>query len=384
MIENRGKKDNGIFIIGMMIFAFSNIFAISGYAYSLSYNQIATIAALVVLLFFVLSKYQQKGGLIAVDFVAIIACFIYLLLALFSWESVYQLTNIVTLFAMPLWVKIFSAIKWDKSKYFWVGGVMSAYSIFMIFMFLPGSLLSGWNTNSSICIIPTLFFGLTCLKLSEHKWKTWFILIIALAAIYLLLQLENRSAFLALILFLVMLFFDKLHQNKIVFRVFYIAIIAFNVLLPLFFEFATEMRAFEVVSDWLMDVFDKSGLNGREDLWALAIKRIDKRPWFGTLGYRTTYFHNFSLDILTQFGWIGWIVYIASLIFILERGFEENNPKNLFLIGFLCLIFLNTFESVLFANNYFMPFTYLLLGICWGTTKKKTIDKKVFNKEDGQ
>lgn len=383
MIENR-RKDNGIFIIGMMIFAFSNIFAISGYAYSLSYNQFATFAALVVLLFFVLSKCQQKGSLSTVDFVAIIVCFVYLLLALFFWESMYQLTNIVTLFAMPLWVKIFSAIKWDKNKYFWVGSVMSTYSILMIFMFLPGSLLSGWNPNSSICIIPTLFFGLTCLKLSEYKWKKWFILAIALAAIYLLLQLENRSAFLALILFLVMLFFDKLHQNKIGFRVFYITIIVFNVLLPLFFEFATEMRVFEVVSNWLMEVFDKSGLNGREDLWALAIKRIGKRPWFGTFGYRTTYFHNFSLDILTQFGWIGWIIYVASLIFILERGFEKNNPKNLFLIGFLCLIFLNTFESVLFANNYFMPFTYLLLGICWGKAQNNTMDKKLSDQGGGQ
>lgn len=371
MIEKR-EKDNGLFIVGIMLLAFSNIFAISGYAYSLSYNQIATFAALLILLFFVLSKYQKKGLFTTVDIVAIIAFFMYLLLTLFSWKSINQLTNIVTLFGMPIWVKIFSAIKWDKGKYFWIGVIMAAYSILMIFLFLPGSLLSGWNPNSSICIIPTLFFALTCLKLSDNKWKMWLVIVFSLAAIYLLLQLENRSAFLALVVFLVMLLFDKLHQNKIVFRVFYITIIAINVLLPLFFEFAMEMRVFEVISDWLMAVFDKSGLNGREALWTQAIRRIGKNPWFGTIGYRTTYFHNFSLDILTQFGWVGWIIYFTSIIFIFERGFEEKSSKNLFLIGFLCLIFLNTFESVLFANNYFMPFAYLLLGICLNRKSQET------------
>ena len=67
MIQGK-KKDNGLFVIGMLFFAFSSIFAISGYAHSLSYNDLATFVAFVALITFVLLVNRDKSKFNSADF----------------------------------------------------------------------------------------------------------------------------------------------------------------------------------------------------------------------------------------------------------------------------------------------------------------------------
>ncbi len=370
MIENR-KQDNGFFVIAIVMLAFSNVFALSGYAFSIFYTEIATLLTLVLIVLSIAATSIHKPRISIIDMFLSIACFLYAIAMMFSWKSFYQLTNLMTLFGISMWMNIFSKLKWNSQRYALCGLACSAYSVVMIALFLPGSLLSGWNPNSAISILPVSFFGFACLMMVKEKWKIWVMLIAAMAVSYLILQLENRSAFLSLALFLGACLLKKIHISKIAFRIFYITIISLNILLPLFFEIATTTSFFRMISDVLVDIFDKSGLNGREDFWAIAVTRIEKNPWFGTFGYRPAYYHNFSLDVLIQFGWVGWIIFFSVLIIILEKSFKENETSNLFLIGFVCLIFLNTFESVLFCNNYFMPFSYLFLGMCWKRTPEK-------------
>lgn len=371
MINRESPKSNGFFLIGILLLAFSNIFAVSGYASYVFYTELATLLTLV-LLMIALAINSQKPALSLTDVAIFMACILYGALILFNWRDFYQLTNILTLFGILIWTNIFSKMQLDKDRCAICGVACSIYSLVMIFLFLPGNMLSGWNENSSICVLPVAFFGIACLMLSQKKWRTWAIAVSTLGIAFLIMQLENRSAFLSLILFLIVCFIKKIRTSRVVFRIFYISIIALNLLLPLFFEIAIESTFVNRISNFLLEVFNKNGLNGREEIWELAVERIRQNPWFGTIGYRTTYFHNFSLDILVQFGWIGWIIFFAALIFVLEKSFKENETRNLFLLGFLCLIFLNTFESVLFCNNYFMLFPYLLLGACW---KKDSTEK---------
>ena len=58
MIENK-KKDNGFFVVGMLLLAFSNVFAISGYAHSLYYNDIATWLTFIVFAAFIIMVYNK-------------------------------------------------------------------------------------------------------------------------------------------------------------------------------------------------------------------------------------------------------------------------------------------------------------------------------------
>lgn len=372
------KQDNGFFVIGIVLLAFSNVFALSGYAVSIFYTELATLLTIVIFMFGIAAKSMKKGNISLMDIILFVVLLFYTVAIIFSWKSFNQLTNLVTLFGISFWVNIFAKLQWDHNKYIYCGLACAVYSVVMIFLFLPGGLFSGWNPNSVISIFPAAIFSIACFMKVENKWKNIAITLIFLLTTLLLLQLENRSAFLALALFLIVCIFKKIYTNKTRFRIFYLIVIAINVLLPLFFEVATETNFFKTLSNFLLNIFDKSGLNGREDLWKVAIIKMREHPWFGNLGYRTTYFHNFSLDVLIQFGWVGWIIFFGVLIYILEKSFKEGETRNLFLIGFLCLLFLNTFESVLFCNNYFMPFSYLLIGMCWNknTTKEKMLAEK--------
>lgn len=366
------KQGNGLFVIAIILLSFSNVFAISGYANSIYYTEIATLLISLAIVISLACRINQSFRII--DIVLFSISVIFLVAIAFSFRTIYQATNVIMLFGVTFWVNLFSKLNWDNDRYALCGLACSIYSVVMIALFLPGNVLSGWNPNSSISILPVAFFAISCLMMAKNKWKTWAILITIIAVSILVLQLENRSSFLALVLFAIVCLFKKIRNSKAGFRVFYITVISLNILLPFFFEIATSTSLFKAISNVLLDVFDKNGLNGRETLWAAAIGRIGERPLFGTLGYRIAYYHNFSLDILIQFGWIGWIIFISVLVYIFERSFSKNSTSNIFILGFVCLIFLNTFESVLFCNNYFMPFAYLLLGMCWNK-KSKRLDK---------
>ena len=374
MINQKQSVNSYLFVLGILLLSFSNIFAISGYANYIFYTELATVLTFVAVVSGI-SINREKKQVSKWDITLVVICFTYLLLMLFEWRTFYQLTNLVTLFGIFAWVGIFSKIHWDAQKYAACGIACSIYSVIMVYLFLPGGILSGWNENSPICVLPVAFFAITCLIKTEKSWGIAINILFVILLTSLILQLENRSAFFALMLFLVCCLFKKVYTNRQLFRVFYIVVISFNLLLPLFFDIATSTAFFQRVSKAMLEFFDKNGLNGREELWELAVIRVRQNPLFGSLGYRTTYFHNFSLDILTQFGWVGWIVFFTALIYILEKSFEPHKKSNLFLIGFLCLIFLNTFESVLFCNNYFMPFSYLLLGMCWHKPKENELER---------
>jgi O-antigen ligase len=189
-------------------------------------------------------------------------------------------------------------------------------------------------------------------------------------AIWFVYQQENRSSILALIAFGVIILTGYAYKKRIILRILYIFAIGFNVGLPFYYTNIEKTNIFESINLWFGNWTGKeAGLNGREVLWDAAITRINNSPLFGSYGLRTTYYHNFSLDILTQFGWVGFILYIVIIVGIMEKCFEDGATNNIFLIGFLCTIFLNSFENVLFADNLFTIFPYMLIATAWSIKK---------------
>lgn len=372
-MQNYENKNGTIFTMAILLFAFSNVFALSGFASNIRYTWFCTWISFFMIFFFLFREKTLElvtGKIIGVLLILLIVIMFFN--ALLNYSSFLQFTNFLTLFGITFWVKLCKKIDWQHKNLFWLGIWVSLLALLLIYCFLPEKIFSGWNSNSGIGVIPILFFGESCIRYEMHEnpqyyKKGWGIFVlINLLAFSMLITLENRSAFITLAIYVVILLFHEIYTKRTAFRIFYLVVIGLNVLFPYAWATMSELSVIKMLFEWIHVIFDKSSLlNGRETLWSTAVQKIGDSGVFGTLGIRTTYYHNFSLDIITQFGWIGWIVYMVLLIAILEKAFRENAVGNLFLATFVCLVFLNSFESVLVCDNVFAVFSYILLGVGW-------------------
>lgn len=121
----------------------------------------------------------------------------------------------------------------------------------------------------------------------------------------------------------------------------------------------------------LKDLFGNKGLNGRPELWNLAIKHFKEHLFLGT-GYgtqrifimaettQTVYnYHNYFLQIST----CGIVGIIAFIIYLLNVGWHCINKLDWFNIAFItifALFLINGFVDTLFFSNKIMP----LFSIC--------------------
>ena len=107
MVEQKQSVNRWSFIVGILLLAFSNTFAVSGYANMIFYTELATLLTLVLLIFGMAVNIEKKQ-VSKLDIVLGITCLGYLAFMVFAWKTFYQLTNLLTLFGIFAWVKIFS------------------------------------------------------------------------------------------------------------------------------------------------------------------------------------------------------------------------------------------------------------------------------------
>lgn len=294
-------------------------------------------------------------------------CIVLLINVLLNYKSNTQLVNYTTLFGIIIGTSLLSRINWLKGSLFKTGLIVWFFAWIMSNLFLPGRIMSGWNNNSTIGLIPAMMCGMGYIYLSNNSMKYIIICICLLLSITILLHLENRSSILSLLLFglLSTPYILKRFSNISLFRIFYLTAIFINIGFPLFNEIIGQWDLYnDAVSISLEYATSKEdGFNGRDQLWKLALSILEQKPILGHGGVRGIYFHNFSCDVLTQFGWLGWFTFAIMYIRIMEACFVPNSRANIFLFAIGCILILNAFENALFANNYFSIYSYILLAI---------------------
>lgn len=132
----------------------------------------------------------------------------------------------------------------------------------------------------------------------------------------------------------------------------------------------------------LKDVFGNKGLNGRPELWNLAIKHFKEHMIFGTgYGTQTIYirnetmqgvynYHNYYLQITT----CGIVGIITFTIYLLNIGWHCINKLDWFNIAFVsvfALFLVNGAVDTLFFSNKIMPLFSICL--CYVDLKPKEI-----------
>lgn len=361
-----------ILLVGLII----TILAYSGFGDSIHISENLTYVGWVAIIYWLLNI--RKFDLLKANWI----CLPTFILSLFflggliqSWQDISQLTNFTTLFGMVIGTSILSKINWSAMDFFKSGLILWLFSWMIIQMLLPGRPLSGWNPNSAICVVPCLMCGLCLIYISKKRLYFYGCLVLSVAIV---LTMENRSSLISLLIFgflSIPYVFDKM-KNRTWFRVFYIGALVINVGFPLFNDVIGHWGWYNDLVSVSQEFTGKDGgFSGRDSLWRYAILCVAYNPLFGSFGARMDiYFHNFSCDVLLQFGWFGWITFALSYIYLMESCYYKVGKSNIFLLAFVCLIILNTFENALLANGHFTIFPYFLFAVaCNLKTTNQTI-----------
>ena len=119
-------------------------------------------------------------------------------------------------------------------------------------------------------------------------------------------------------------------------------------------------------------------LMNRANLWGLSLAEIKKAPIFGQgfvffqSKYKGFFPHNIVLEILTDFGIIGLLIFSAFIIFLLIRllkSLKEKQDNEIVLFMIFCISYLPSYllyetlynnNSLIFAITFFI--SYLLLN----------------------
>ena len=361
--------------------AILTIIAVSGFGHSINVNEVMAISFAFVASIYAFLPYNNIPplGKLTCLFV-LLSCCVIALNVMLSEFNVYKIVNFTSLFGLLIGTGIISELKWENMNMYRIGLMISSFALIVIYLFLPGHLLYGWNSNSAIFLIPILLLGMSLIYCSGEvtsRKKYIGFYSCALVGFALISSLDNRSSLLALCLFSVIPLFPWVLSNQKCFRWIYAVIIAMGVITPFFQDYIANNELFQDIIS--LTKGDKmGGFNGREISWHKAVGIIEENPMMGKEGWRVIYFHNFSLDVLIQYGWLGWVTFSTIVIVILERCFVPGSKYNILLYAFIVLLLLNTYENAFLANNYFTIFPYFLTGIAWRYAKQKQQRKIVW------
>lgn len=353
------------FIALVCVLAFSEMFGCSGLANALNYHTIVAVLSVCAFLFLKKPTSLISG---ASKTFCLVSCSLMAFLAFINYQSEkHQIINLVSTFGIILFVQRFSLFKWEKYDMKKLGLALSVFGLVETYLLLPGNLFSGWNSNSSILAIPVVLMGISCLIVSG-KPRLWQIALIFFAALLLLSKLANRSSLIAMFLYAGVCLYPICIMKRKWFRILYGTIILINVATPFFSSWFESLALFNELIDATADVTESgkigiSAFNGREAVWEWSVDNIHSHPLFGLYGARQVYPHNFSLDLLNQFGWLGWITFTLMLVVVLEKSFKEGSKYNVFLLALLCVILLNTFENCFTCCNTLSFFSYVLIAV---------------------
>lgn len=363
-LNSAKKKTSFGFLFLILLVAFSNVFCLSSVANLIHFSDRLSELSLIGMVWL---AYKRKPAILNSIWynLCVVSILIMVILSLLNYNAkAMQLCNLVVTFGIVFWVQLFSYLKWERKDLFKLGFVVCLLAILLSYLFLPGQAWSGWNANSSISVVPILLFGLACVWCSDSKLAHLWTIPILFVYLSIISTLENRTSFYAIVVFGLLVITRSAVLHKKWYRIVYVSVILLNVMVPFFSNVIAESNVFNEILGMSSVGADKAeGFNGREDLWEYAIILNAENPFFGLYGVRPLHPHNFSMDLLIEYGWIGWLTFYGMVVAIMEKVFRENSKYNVFAMAFVSIIFMNTFENVFSCCNVFVVFSYMLPAV---------------------
>ena len=229
-------------------------------------------------------------------------------------------------------------------------------------------------------MLPSVIFSFLFLFRDNNKKWTFIIFCLSFGE---LLLFGARGAMLTFMLFaLIYLFFisDITKKVKLYFSLFlFFIFFSLKFLLEYLIESLDNFGLYSYALTKYFNVFNGDSIastsSGRDDIYGLAFKRIDESFWFGSplntcfLDSGSIYYHNIILDILVNFGVIGFIFFIFFIFYNILKVVRSNSKERKMIFFVLFLIAMGR----LFVSSSFWqrPEFWIFVGYSVNYTYKK-------------
>ena len=174
---------------------------------------------------------------------------------------------------------------------------------------------------------------------NDNKEKKIINLFASIIVVYALILSSKRSPLIAAMLSIIIVYIIASKKNVV--RNIFILVISCTIIFGVYKFLLPQIPGLSTIADKFeaLDESDAGVLNGRNQLWQIAIELMHKNPIFGS-GYGsyqiyakeknaiTTSAHNYYLQVMAELGIIGLLMYIISFICGIIMGIKLLNDSS--------------------------------------------------------
>ncbi len=260
-------------------------------------------------------------------------------------------------------------------------GIVVSWINFLILFLVPFTTLYNEEVNYmrfGYTLLPTVLFSF--INLINNYKKS--ILLLFLVSFLSMLVFGSRGSLLTFLLFLLfyIYFTSIVNKRTKVYLSIILLFISINLknILSYIVEYANSYTLYSYSIVKYLNLFDGSSLSstssGRDEIYEIAIKRIFNSPIFGSpinssyVDTGSSYYHNIFLDILVNFGLIGFILFIT---FIIHTFYRATKIKNYYFIStFFIVFFVSMGRLVVSSSLWQRPEFWILMAISVNFNKR--------------
>lgn len=271
---------------------------------------------------------------------------------------------------------LIGSIKFSQEKFIKYGFKLGIVN-FLLLCIIPFTSLYMEEVNYmrfGYAILPSVIF-LFIFLFRHTKYKKINIILFILSLIELLI-FGARGAMLTFLLFaIVYLFFisDISKKSKSFISLFIVMVfVSLKFIFEYLIEKLTDFGLYSYSLTKYLNIFNGETLastsSGRDDIYQLALKRIEDSFWIGSpldtcyLDTGSLYYHNIILDVLVNFGSIGFLFFLFFLFYNIIKVIRSDDKKRK--IIFFILIIVSMGRLFVSSSFWQRPEFWIFVGYC--------------------
>lgn len=253
----------------------------------------------------------------------------------------------------------------------------AAGGLIILWIYLNGDILSGWNDNSisMVGLFSYLFFTIfLLLQNSRPKFIAWNIVtVIYLSYLY---ATNCRSGMVFSALAVACIIFRSRARKLLTHKFVDFLIINMPLIIAGIVIWIASTDYFQELNLWSLRNYNKLIFNGRDELWQYSFDMLAQSDYLGTGKFLINY-HNSGVAAISVFGILGylcWMCYFVSLLWQLRRYMRDPIVFGATLC--FCLIFLQQSVDLgfIFSTSNLIP--YVALGVACGRVNTITCRRR--------